>query len=163
LDRYDRLFYRKISDSGLLQRTWIIGAARGGIMVQFVEFTLDAVPEMRPAEGWHAESSELRPMTSTRGTRLWAYFFNRNPPFKTTLLGVSGVCNEWVLIFPHWLVAIALALLPLARTIRWVFRHGRSTAGHCKQCGYDLRATPDRCPECGTVISTENDVPPVSC
>jgi hypothetical protein len=37
------------------------------------------------------------------------------------------------------------------RLIGYVRRRRTSRSGRCPGCGYDLRATPDRCPECGAV------------
>jgi hypothetical protein len=63
--------------------------------------------------------------------------------------------HEITLGVSHWLLAVLLLVAPL----RWLyrFRRGRRARirGLCPACGYDLRASKVRCPECGTpVIST---------
>jgi len=48
---------------------------------------------------------------------------------------------------PHWFIAVAFLTLPLA--LRLSRSRSSTRAGVCPTYGYDLRATPDRCPECG--------------
>jgi hypothetical protein len=57
-------------------------------------------------------------------------------------------------IFPFWpFVFVALILPGLAETLRRR-RMKRERQGCCVVCGYNLQATPLRCPECGTVPRT---------
>lgn len=66
----------------------------------------------------------------------------------------SGV--SWQLLVPLWWFAGLSLPLPLL----WLaVRHGRRTkrtmakTGLCSSCGYDLRASKDKCPECGTPVT----------
>jgi hypothetical protein len=55
------------------------------------------------------------------------------------------------LVVPMW-APLALAAFAFLLSSRPYFRCRRwKRLGLCSQCGYNLRATPDRCPECGAV------------
>jgi hypothetical protein len=59
---------------------------------------------------------------------------------------------------PLWGYAILFSLPPLLRLFALHRQRGRlRAAGLCPACGYDLRATPERCPECGTVPPVKGD------
>jgi hypothetical protein len=56
------------------------------------------------------------------------------------------------LTLPHWAVISPCLVLPAVAMVRLGRFLRRRRQGLCLHCGYDLRATPERCPECGTVV-----------
>jgi hypothetical protein len=62
--------------------------------------------------------------------------------------------RSWHLVLPYWLLATLTGLLPFSWLTLWRRRLKRLGSGRCRACGYDLRATPDRCPECGATART---------
>jgi len=53
--------------------------------------------------------------------------------------------------FRIWLLFIPFSIFPLWWTFRRILRSFQARDGYCATCGYDLRATPGKCPECGVV------------
>jgi hypothetical protein len=67
---------------------------------------------------------------------------------------LSGPRCWYALWCPTWFIAVltgsaASSLGMISMRLRR--RSARVLAGLCSRCGYDLRATPDRCPECGAI------------
>lgn len=55
---------------------------------------------------------------------------------------------------PWWSLVALTAALPAARVAARIRRWRLRLAGRCAKCGYDLRASVGRCPECGAAVGT---------
>jgi hypothetical protein len=77
------------------------------------------------------------------GFRQFKFDMRPEPPY---------VYRSWTVGVPHWFIILITGPLPLRRLLRIRRRRQRRKRGLCVNCGYDLRASPDRCPECGTPV-----------
>jgi hypothetical protein len=146
---------------------WSGGHGRGlaqtysdtGRLALLVHFTgapfLGFVVREANAPGWLFESD---PAYDLQGLNLSNHFDHDTRlhrlgiAFNCVFLSRHGLKFIDLTVFtPHWLIALATLPLPAVWLIRWCQRRAAYRAGLCRACGYDLRATPDRCPECGAI------------
>lgn len=124
---------------------------------------------------WVLRSSDLSPSYSSTnydygGWRGWRHQSLRPPAgdglvhsWRERWIGSwisyqNGIVSVRKLMISHLMVAILFTATPFAWLIRLAATIRRKRSGCCQQCGYDLRASPDRCPECGTVVNSQSEV-----
>ena len=124
-------------------------------------FAFIASSMMLPEPGWSARSLPWGPsvVTSDLGSRggtslniRFTITMNNawSEPANAVLgFGWENKLRSLVLVVPFWFLVILFSVLPLASIRRALRDRKRHAHGLCPHCGYDLRATPGRCPECG--------------
>jgi len=69
----------------------------------------------------------------------------------------SSVGHRWVV--PYWSLLLICLLPTASKLLSWIRSRRLTKSGCCTVCGYDLRATPERCPECGAAPNLPHNQP----
>jgi hypothetical protein len=112
----------------------------------YIRITYQHGPGMVARIGTHADRWEFGCTPQVKAWPIQWYWWLRPRYFNR-----NGIPNFRVqdVFVPIWFLAFVSGIPWVSRRI-WKRLHYRA-AGLCQACGYDLRATPDRCPECGTI------------
>ena len=148
---------RGAASSSGWQRGMSAGSEFGSMNLEWW-LRLNPDPSLRRAMFWRIENSANRSHLQYPMRHSWLGFGweretlapgRAGPSTTSPLTYVHRIC------VPHGSVVLLLLAVPtIPRLWQPVRRHWarlRHPEGKCGHCGYDLRASPDRCPECGTV------------
>jgi hypothetical protein len=103
-----------------------------------------------PGKAWRVSGVEIGPQVQ----RIQHYTYDMGGRTAHTSLSI----RYRLVSAPYWLIALAAAA-PAAALLPGVLRRRAwRRTGRCSGCGYDIRATPDRCPECGAVPAAADRV-----
>jgi hypothetical protein len=140
-------------------RGWSVMSADGGISVERARLTIPTLDAAQSAawDAWRAKIAVgiqwrrwALPAGAPRSSGFTFAHEQRDVPTAWSS-GVTLTEDTWRIGLPNWLIALLTAVLPVRSSILYLRRRRDGKIGRCKKCGYDLRATPDRCPECGAV------------
>lgn len=108
------------------------------------------------AAGWHLV--HIGSFQRFPPVRWWStgYSHDRSPVGLTAfdygrVTPLNLIEEHWMFYAAFWEIVILTMVMPAIAIWYSVRRRRRRKLGCCVECGYDLRSTPDRCPECGTV------------
>jgi hypothetical protein len=139
------------------QRFVNVGATRGSLALQHARIETSGNGNVRfSTSGWYHGTSGSTPITPALFPRDCDIYWSLGPfnfqrggeSAPATPSGMAWRISWHELIVPFWFVALVLVAV-LAMLFR--LRRPRPAPGLCATCGYDLRASPQRCPECGAV------------
>lgn len=145
------------------EHVWSMTSARGGMRIQYQsDVCVKGTSETMRPQPWHtAHPSPMYPFFGERSSAPGA----KQPCFMVQIgfdvaSTRSGDPPEIIrgVIAPHWFWVISSAVVPMICAGRYCARRGRrhrEKMGLCLGCGYDLRASKDRCPECGTPMPAQ--------
>jgi hypothetical protein len=121
--------------------------------VQF--FDRNGFPRAEPRWGFNSRVNAAGWMIDSMPDRRW--YQRLGFDFRYRRFGITGTGGrDLIIMLPYWFLMLLTATPPLLWTARRLRRPPAGT--FCRKCGYDLRATPERCPECGTVTRNKDDL-----
>jgi hypothetical protein len=161
---HDTLWYREAGDRQVLrQRAWQLRSGRGTLSYEATVTHLDRLPTAMPQERfeslyaqWSAPDPVIRHFSRAPDDDLPRELRAADPNNGWYHLGFGALQDRGAsyrsrraIAIPHLALIAAGLILPAHRLRSFRRARRRARAGLCRRCGYDLRASPERCPECG--------------